>query len=204
MATTLLFLFTIYIFKKNYLFILQLLMTFSYFLQYSFCRDYLFRISKYQLQITIMREMMVIPFAVTGFSLAAYDIINNLKKLKFKFFIFSSITFIFIDNFDIFTNFDDYIGIQLNILSICLIFIFSLFSFDRIKNEYLCIIDYLTKYTAGIFYLHIIIYSSLQNYFLFIREGTIRGLLFIYIICYLICYFGMLLFGKTKAKNLFS
>ena len=204
MLTTLLFIFVIYIFKNHYLSFLQFLMIFSYYLQYSKYRDLILRNSKYKLQISIIREIMVIPFAVTGFSLAANNIINILQKYKYKTFIFSSITFIFIDIFNIFINMNDYNGVQLNILSTCLIFIFSLFSFVKIKSKYLYIIEYITKYSAGIYYLHTTVYLYLKNYIFAIRKGTIRGTFLIYIICYLISYSGMSLFGKTKAKNLFT
>ena len=136
MLTTLLFLFVIYIFKNRYLSFLQFLMFFSYYLQYSEYHYLILRNSKYEFQISIIREMMVFPFAVTGFSLAANDIINKFKKYKYKTFIISSIIFIFIDNFKVFIYMNDYNGIQLNILSTCLIITFSLFSFVKIKSKY--------------------------------------------------------------------
>ena len=77
MATTCLFLVIIYIFKKHYLFHLQLLMIFSYYLQYSKYHNYIFKNFKFYFKITIIREILVLPFAVTGFSLASYDIINK-------------------------------------------------------------------------------------------------------------------------------
>ena len=93
MLTTFLFIFAIYIFKKRYLSFLQFLMIFSYYLNYSKYHDLILRNSKYELQISIIREIMVIPFAVTGFSLAANNIINNLKKYKYKTFIIERIYF---------------------------------------------------------------------------------------------------------------
>ena len=61
----------------------------------------------------------------------------------------------------------------------------------------------ITKYTAGVYYLHIPVYGYSKYYLYHVRKGTFLGVFFIYIICYSICFFGMLLFGKTWLKNLF-
>ena len=205
MLTTFFFLVIIYIFKKYYLFILHLLMIIAYFLQYSKYNYYFFAKSIVECRYSIGREIMIIPFSITGFTLAALNIIYFIKKNQFKSFFFSIIIFVSIDNLNIITNLGDYNGIKLNILSICLVFFFSLIPFEKIKQKYIIIfIDYFSRYTAGIFYLHIIIYYCLKNYISLINKGTVRGLFIIYIICYIICHFGMVIFGKTKAKNLFS
>lgn len=204
-ATFVLFCIIIYSFKKNYLFVFYFLMIISYLIEYSKFHLYLFQYYKPLSVITIIREIMVFPFAVIGFSFGTFKIINKIKSLRFQVFILSMIIFILVDCFGVFTYLGDYNGIELNILSICLIFIFSLLPFEKIKNKYITIIiQYITKYTPGIYYLHTTVHIYLRYYFSYIRKGTIESIIINYIICYLICHIGTLLFGKTKARNLFS
>ena len=132
-ATTIIFLIILIIFKNNYIFILQLLMLFSYFLQYSTINMKLFY--KLKKQVSLGRENEFIPFAVTGFILFETDIINKLKKYKFHAFIISFIIFVLTGYYEFFSTFNGiaYHGIKLNVRSICLIFLFSLFSIEETK-----------------------------------------------------------------------
>ena len=180
-ALTFLFLVIIYLFKKYYLILLQFLMIFAYFLQYSKYNEYFFLHFRNEFQNSVGRLNLMIPFAVTGFTLSSLNIIDNLKKYyKLKTIIFSTIIFIFVDNFRIFfvfSKFADYTGIKLNVLSICLIFIFSSFAFEKIKIKYITnIVDLTTRYTAGIFYLHIPVYKYSKYFFNCIRKGDFISL----------------------------
>ena len=205
--TTFLFLFVLYLFKNYYLCILNLLMMFAYFLQYSKYLSNAFSQYKLEFHYSIDRELELIPYAITGLNLKAFNIINNLKQFQLQTFIFSLIIFFFVDNFDVISVVNDYYsGIKLNVLSINLILIFSsLFPSEIFQNKYIkYFVEYITRYTAGIYYLHIPIYSYFSKYIISMKKGTIGGLFMIYIISYSICHLGMLLSGKTKARNLFS
>ena len=173
-------------------------------MQYSNLNYYVFKGFKPECKIPIRRLMMMIPFAVTGFTLGAFKIINIIKNYKYIIYIFSSITFIFADYFNIFSNLTEFNGMQLNVLSICLIFIFSLFSFEKNINKYIKIfIEYSTRYTAGIYYLHTTVAYYLKYYISYIRKGNIGGLIIIYMTTYIICHLGMKLVKNNKGKNLF-
>ena len=181
---TYLFLLVIYIFKNSYLFILQLLMIISYFQQYSKYNYYLFFFLLGKFTYSIARLNPCFPFTVTGFTFAFFNTINYLNKnYKYKAIIFSIVIFIFVDNFDVLTfpfGLDAYFGIKLNVLSICLIFIFSLLSFNSIKNRYIKnFIMHITKYTAGVYYLHIPVYEYSKNYLFQVKKGTFIGVFFI-------------------------
>ena len=203
--TTFLFYVIIYIFQYSYLYVLQLIMIISYILQYSEYNLHAFAHSISELKYSLGREIMMIPLAVTGFILGSSNAIYYIKEYRIKTTISALIIFISVDYFNIFSDIGEYNGIKLNVLSICLIFIFSLFPFENIKNEYIKkFFDYITRYTAGIFYLHIEVYYILNNFIISIKKQTVQGLLIIYIITYSICHFGILVFGKTKAKHLFS
>ena len=182
-----------------------MLMIIAYFLQYSKINIDSYDNLIFNFKIVINREIMMIPFAVTGFSLSNFNIINNLKPYKNNIIIFSTIIFVFIDYFTVFAELYDYLGIRLNISSICLFFTFSLLSLERIKKKYIKqILEYVTRYTAGIYYLHTSVDYYLRYYILFCRKGTLEGLFIIYFVTYSICHFGTLIFGKSKAKYLFS
>ena len=93
----------------------------------------------------------------------------------------------------------------MNIRALCLIFIFSLFPSDKIKNSAIeNILKYITNYTGGIFYLHVTVSFYFKDIFKPIKNGNLGGLIIIYLICYIICFIGMKIFGKTKMRNLFS
>ena len=96
-----------------------------YFVEYSKFHEKLFKYFKRHPTFTIIRMIMVFPVAVIGFIFGAFNIINKIKNFRFQAFIFSIITFILVDYFIVFKTLGDYNGIDLNILSICLIFIFS-------------------------------------------------------------------------------
>ena len=183
-------------------------MIITYFMQYSKYNENIFIKYINEFQYSVGRLSLMIPFAVTGFTLASLDTINNFKKFKFKTIIFSIIIFILVDNFSVFyvfSKFADYNGIKLNVLSLCIIICFFLLPFEKIKNKYIkAFIEYITRYTAGIFYLHIPVYRYSKQYIYNIKKGNLKGLFINYILSYTICHLGTLIFGKTKAVNLFS
>jgi len=204
---TLVFYLIIFISRNHFLFIFQLLLIFSYISQYSkyIYKNIFLKYPQYNNK-TISYFFVSIPYAVTGFTLGFYKIIEYFQKHKMKTFILSILIFISINEYQIFTNikFIAYQGINLNIQCLCIIFIFSLFTSDNIKNKFLIkIITIFTNYTAGVFYLHIPIKRYFVYYFRSIKYGTIFGCIIIYLICYIICFFGMLIFGKSKIKYLF-
>ena len=153
------------------------------------------------------REVELIPFAITGFILSELNVINILQKYKLNTFIISLLIYNLIFNYEIFSKFQGvaYHGIKLNVLANCVIFLFSLFSFEELNNNYLKnIIKTITNYTGGIFYLHQMIHFYCKYFLNDIKRGTFFGLFLIYSISYIICFFGTLILGKSKAKYLFS
>ena len=205
MITTLSFLIIIHIITKNYLFVFHVLMIMSYFLQYSKTNFDSINNIRIHFKISINREIEMIPYAVTGFNFASVNIINHLKSYRYKSITFSVIIFLFLDYFSVFIELNAYSGIRRIISSICLFLTFSQLPFEKIKNKYINkFIEYLTRYTAGIYYLHTTVKYYLRYYFKYVRKGTLEGSFIIYIVTYLICNFGIIIFGKTKAKYLFS
>ena len=204
---TILFVIIITLFRNNHLFFIQLYAFFSYILQYSgINRKFYDSLSGAKNQ-PLGRLDEMISFAASGFTLASLGIINSLQKNKIKTLIFCGLIFVSLEIYPIFQILAGgiaYPGIILNIRSICLIFIFSLFPSEKItKTKISKIIIYATNYTAGEYYLHIIIIHYFKKIFKPIEDGTLFGCFIIYMICYIICFFGTNLFGKTKLKFLF-
>lgn len=205
---TIVFKIIILIFKTNSLFILHIVLIVSYLTQYSgFGYKNIFLKYPYYKRYTFSRIFGMLPLAVTGFTLGIYKIINIFQKRKIKTIFFSIVIYNILNNYNIFVNQPavNYYGINLNINAICVILIFSIFPSEKIKNKYIIkLFKFLTNYSAGIFYLHISIKHFLLPYFEDIKNGTFSGVIMNYLICYLICFFGMLLFGRTRIKYLFS
>ena len=196
-----------YISEKNFLFLIQILSYFSYILQYSGINkkfnDFLDKNKK----LTVGRINEMIPFAVTGSALACLGIIKKIKLFKLKTLSFCILIFGSLEKYHVFSKLQGgvaYPGILLNVRSICLIFFFSLFPSENITNINLeKILRKITNYTTGIFYLHITIINYFKLFIKPIKYGNLYGCIVIYLICYLISFFGTSIVGKSKLKFLF-
>lgn len=204
--TTLLFVLIIFIFRKNCLFILILILILFYYFQYSgnYFQKYLpiQKNNKY----TILRMFEMVPLGVTGFIIGYFNIINKINKYKFQTLVISCITYHIVNNYQLFriVKITLYSGIELNIKSICAIFIFSLFPSDKITDKNLQkVFNLLTNYSAGLFYLHIPIRNYGRKYIDEIKNQTFLGIVYNFLICYSISVVGDLIFGKTPLKYLF-
>ena len=205
-VTTLLFVLIIFIFRKNCLFILILILILFYYCQYSgnYFQKYLpiQKNNKY----TILRMFEMVPLGVTGFIIGYFNIINKINKYKFQTLVISYITYHIVNNYQLFriVKITLYSGIELNIKSICAIFIFSLFPSDKITDKNLQkVFNLLTNYSAGLFYLHIPIRNYGSKYIDEIKNQTFLGIVYNFLICYSISVVGDLIFGKTPLKYLF-
>ena len=205
-VTTLLFVLIILIFRKNCLFILILILILFYYCQYSgnYFQKYLpiQKNNKY----TILRMFEMVPLGVTGFIIGYFNIINKINKYKFQTLVISCITYHIVNNYQLFriVKITLYSGIELNIKSICAIFIFSLFPSDKITDKNLQkVFNLLTNYSAGLFYLHIPVRNYGSKYIDEIKNQTFLGIVYNFLICYSISVVGDLIFGKTPLKYLF-
>ena len=97
-----------------------------------------------------------------------------ISKCKIKTLIFSYIIYNVTNNYKIFTKIKGlgYNGISLNIQSIVVIFIFSLFPSEKIKNEFTKkLLILATNHTAGVYYLHFSVNQFFYNYLDDIKKG---------------------------------
>ena len=180
MLTTFIFQSIITIFEENHLFILNMISILSYFLQYS---KYSKKLYFYTRRVSgLARENEIIPFAVTGFTLNSMKLLNILEKYKFNSICFCLLIYVLIQDYEVFRKFFGvaYNGIKLNILSLCLVIIFSQFPSKRIKNKYLVtFLKIMTNYSAGTYYLHRVVQLFFKYIFSDIKNGTFCGILLI-------------------------
>lgn len=204
------FIIIIFLFKKKYLFILNILNAFSYVLLYSGLNfRFFYNNFSYDSASTIGRLAEVFPFALTGFFFASIHIIDNLTKYR-KTAIFSCyILLIIITKFKVFAELRNfkYGGFRHNLAGICIFIIFLLFPFTKINNRIITkVIFVLTDYTGGIYFTHFLIGRKLLivQKILEIKNRTFLGCIITYIISYTICNIGTKFLGKTKFKHLFA
>ena len=194
------------IFKKNFLLILQLILIICYILQYSGLVFRYFIIFKEKAYRSIGSIVEILPYTITGLTLASYNLISESNKIKGKkkIIFINIIVIFFIKKYDIIrsTRGIRYPGVDLNVGGICLLIFFSFITITK-KLIFLLIFKHITNYTGGVYYLHIVVMNIFKKKISSIGNRTLLGGFIIYIISYFICFIGMIIFGKTKLKNLF-
>ena len=145
-----------------------------------------------------------IPLAVIGLYISSLNIINKLKEERFK-VILITFSFIFIlFKYDVFQHVKGFgkQGFGYNIGG-CLFFIlFSLLPLDNISKKISIIFKHITNFTPGIYMVHLPVYKITKKINA-IKHRNLLSCIYIYLISYLICFFGYNIFKNTKLKNLF-
>lgn len=158
----------------------------------------------FQISLGSLQELT--PLSVMGCIFGSIDLLiiaqNIPKHLQFILFVF--IHFLFRYNIFILYSGFRFPNIILNILSSTILCVF----FGSLKfNKFRAIsqiIKYITKYTGGIYYIHPFLRDYLQKYILYFKKKSYNSSMVIYLMCYIICYFGTSLFKNYKLKYLFN
>ena len=190
------------LFKKQYTYIFQILGILVIFVQYLKIDNYFFNFHT-KIQTPLNNTLSQIPLAVSGFSFALYKFMpfikycNNPKFISFIQFLIVYLIF----KFDVFTRIRTFNGIENIFISYLLFIGFYLLPLKGGNTKIQLGLRLITSYTQGIYCLHTIV----RDYTLifFNKQKTIIGVIFIYIISYIISFLGMKLLGKTKLKYLF-
>ena len=95
----------------------------------------------------------------------------------------------------------NYGGIRLNIGAILIFFLFF-FSVDEINNKKTKkILDIITNYTPGIYFLHTILGKGyIMKYILGNKIKTLSGIIILYLFSYILCLLIDKFIGKTRFK----
>ena len=205
---TILFILIIFLFRNCHKFIFILLSITAYIYQYNGKNmRYFSRFKKNADMFTYGRVLELIPCSVTGFIIGSYDLMNYFKKFKIRTILVCIYFFYFLKNYNLFvSNFGfSYAGLKDYLDSNCIFFLFAMFPSDKIKNKIIIkVIKLITGHTAGVYYLHVVIYKYLTPFFISIQNKTLTGSIIIYLGCYLVCFIGNLIFGKTILRYLFE
>ena len=95
-------------------------------------------------------------------------------------------------------------GIFKNLFSIFLILIFASIPFNKLKFSIFSSIKQISRYTGGIYYIHLFVNSLLKKYVSFIFfSGNKFMCIILYFLCYFICFIGSKLCKNNKLKYLF-
>lgn len=200
---TLLFFIIGFIFKHNFLTIIQICGLVAYIFQYSGYNFIIFSQYKF-IGIPLGNILELCPSSAIGFSFGAVNLINLLQKYRLKVFCICSIFLYLLFKYDIFINIKGFLyqGIMNTLGGMFLFIIFSLFPFEKLKNKFvISIIILFSNYTGGIYYFHILIKKVLRINI--IKQRKFQGTSMIYIISYIICLIGKKIFGNTKLKYIF-
>ena len=194
-----------HVFQHHIMLILQIILLFSYFLQYSEINYNIF--NSYSLHLRAGSHLIeMLPIAITGLTLAHLNILTIFNNHRIKFMLYFFAILLFIYNYNVFGEFKGffYSGIKNNIASICLFISFSLIPFDKIKNKYIIYtIKQITRYTGGIYYYHSMIGMVLAKFSCLNKEKMLFCFI-IYLKTYILCLFGTQIFRNTKIKYLFN
>ena len=194
-----------FLFNKNFIFIFQILLIVAYIFQYSNLNVFIFTkyISAIRYPLGTLSELL--PFAVTGVNLCYLDIAQKLKKFKKLVIFFIGVILFLIIEFDIFVKIRGFIypGIFLNVGGVCIFILFSLLSLPN-RKLIISLLKIITKFTGGIYYIHLIYFYFLIEKFIFIKKKEFHGSTLIYVLSYITCYLGNKLLYKTKLKYLFN
>lgn len=196
-----------FIFKTNYLFILQLFGIFAYIFQYSKLNYIFFNQYNDAIKFSVGYIVETIPLAITGITISSIDLINKIKINKIKCFIFSLLFIFMLFKYDIFTSINGFgkQGLMHNVGGLTFFILFSLFNLNNYKNNKVKeIIIHFTNFTAGIYFLHIVVYKILKHFINLVKTKTLFGCIIIYLTSYLICFICHKKFRKTKLIYLFN
>ena len=193
------------IFNKSHLYFFQIIILIAYILEYFGFNEIFLEGYNEDIKRSIGRLLKMIIFSITGFLLSSIKMLYFLKahKIKSQFFCFLILALIIYIKI-YFLKYHFFEGIILGLGGVCLLIIFALIPLDKITNISIIFLNkQITSYTAGIYYIHIKVQSYFEDSIFILRDGSIRGCVLNYFICYCICFLGMKLLGKTKLKYLF-
>lgn len=195
-----------FLFKKNFLFILQIIGIIYVTIQYNEINYFFFIKYKTTISRTLGYFAETAPIAILSLSMASINFIKSLQNYGIKSMFFSITFLFFLFHYNIFSEIKGfgYRGIIKIIGSMLLFIIFYLIPIAHIKcKQIIFFIKQISNYTQGIYWQHEIIRDYLKIKFSIIKNKTFQGCIIIYTISYFISFIGFKILGKNKLKYLF-
>ena len=169
-------------FKNNYLFFLQIIGIVSYLLQLSELNYNFFNKYSSAIKYSVGYINETLPLSITGLCLSSFNVINKLKEERFKFIFFSSFFIFIFFKYDIFKEVKGFgkQGFMYNIGGSLLFISFYLIPLDNLSKTKTAIVNRITNYTAGIYFLHITIYKIIKNHIFSVKSKSMLGCIYIF------------------------
>ena len=145
-----------------------------------------------------------LPLAIGAFTLASINYFEKSSKNdRIKNIIFYTFFLCLIKHYNIFSYINGYSspGVKPLINSFFLFYVFSNISLKDINPKIIVVIKQITRYTQGIYCLHMIIQFYMKKY---LDKGSFLGSILLYIFSYYTSFIGFKIFGKTKLRLLFN
>lgn len=193
-----------FIFNKN---ILNIILSFGFislYIHFSGINTGFFNSYSELIKISLGTLIELFPLCSIGCIFSSFGLLQKIKNLSFnvRLIFFFGIYLLF--KYELFISYKGYMypNVLLNIFSSS----FLLLSFGslNLRNSKTStnIIQFITKFTGGIYYIHPNIIKFILFY-LQSKDSYFRSF-FTYIFCYLICFIGNKIFMKTEFKYMFN
>ncbi len=174
--------------KKAYLSLIGLLL-FSYFMQLSGINRALFGELEFELKYPLGRILEMIPFAVIGFSLKYFNILEKLKKHRY--IVMAACGILFFVGFNIpWPAYKDFgfSGFAKPYLALCIVPFAFLVPLEYLPLTIKKVILKITDYSLGIYCIHRLINTLLYAFIPGITLHSIERCILLYIVCYAVCW----------------
>lgn len=193
-----------FMFKNYFLIILHYFGLICLYLNYSNIIYYYLFPFRFQLKIPLGCLIEMIPLGVIGCNYNSIKLLSKMEEIPLYNQIILLILLYFLFKYDLVINILGfrYPLVLLNIMaSTTLLILFNSFKIDQLLllNPIIIII---TKFTGGIYYVHIVFRDFLRKNFSFFNKTLASGFV-IYFLCYIICFIGHSFFRNNKIKYLF-
>lgn len=199
--TTIFFLIFYFGKEKNGILILHILLFVSFVVQYSGLNSFLFSNLQDSLKYPFGRFFPMIPYAVLGFDFAYFGIFEKLKENRIYCMVLFLIVSIFALKFAIINDAPGD-GFYSNNNSILIAIFISGFCYflpiEKLSAKYLRFIEFISKYTLGIYCMHRLV-SKFVNLFLGrirLEESSFLSCVLIYAMCFVVS----LIISKIPSK----
>ena len=199
---TVIFFLVFYFWKeKNGILIIHILLLVSFLIQYTGLNSYAFSNLPSSLKYPLGRFFPMVPYAVIGFDFAYFSIFEKMKENRIYWLILFFLSTIFLLKFKIINEApgDGFYSSNNAILTaLCISGFAYLLPFEKINEKCLRLIEFISKYTLGIYCMHRLVNKFACQIFVHMgfEESSFLGCILVYIICFMIS----LLVSKIPSK----
>ena len=194
-----------FIFKSNFLIVIQFLGIISlYFYNSKIYFNFFFPFPD-EIRKNLSSIIELMPLTILGCIYSSLNLLTKVKNIPYHFQIILFSLLILFFKYDIFMLYKGFRYHNIFLLILVSLILFSLFgslSFNNLKFVKIAII-HISKFTGGIYCIHTIAGDYLANNIYIFRKKTYFLSFFIYIICYFICFSGNKLLENYNLKYLF-